>query len=167
MRNVLRPIFLLLILPLVWFAAPAGAHDYRKGSLHIDHPWSRETPKGAGVGAGYVVIENRGSAADRFIAFSTEIAGRAEMHEMAVVDGVMRMRPLPKGVEVAPGMSVRFEPGGLHLMFLDLRKPLVKGERFKVTLEFEQAGKVGVEFHVEAMGAGSQHQHGGHTKHTH
>ncbi|MEX0589495.1 MAG: copper chaperone PCu(A)C [Xanthobacteraceae bacterium] len=137
----------------------AGAHEFPKGSLHIAHPWSRATPQGANVGAGYLVIENRGAAADRFISVSVsaEIAGRAEFHEMAVQDDVMRMRPLPRGVEIAPGMAAKFEPGGLHVMFLDLKRPLEKGERFKATLNFEQAGPVEVEFVVEAMGGAPQH----------
>jgi copper(I)-binding protein len=149
----------LLALALVSLAPAAGAHEFTKGSLHIGHPWSRATPQGASVGAGYLVIENRGAEADRFVSVSVsaEIAGRAELHEMAVQDGVMRMRPLPRGVEVAPGMAAKFEPGGLHVMFLDLKRPFTLGERFKATLNFEKAGAVEVEFVVEAMGGAPQH----------
>jgi periplasmic copper chaperone A len=154
MRAAIR---LLIGSFLVVFAFGASAHDYTVGSLHIEHPWSRATPKGATVGAGYLVIENRGSAADRFISVSAEFAGRAEIHEMAVTDGVMRMRPLPKGVEIAPGMSAKFEPSGLHIMFLDLKRPLEKGDRVKATLNFEKAGALEIEFVVEAMGGGHQH----------
>jgi copper(I)-binding protein len=151
---------LLAVIAVLLAATAANAHDYTKGALHIAHPWSRATPPGAPVAAGYLVIENRGADADRFIAVSAspEIAGRAEIHEMAVQDGVMRMRPLPRGVEIAPGMAAKFEPGGLHLMFLDLKRPLVKGERFKATLVFEKAGEVEVEFVVEAMGGEPQHR---------
>ena len=152
------------IIGLIAFAfasiAPgAGAHEFTKGSLYIAHPWSRATPQGAGVGAGYLVIENRGADVDRFISVSVpaEIASRGELHEMAVEDGVMRMRPLAKGVEIAPGMSAKFEPSGLHVMFLDLKRPLEKGERFKATLNFEKAGPVEVEFVVEAMGGAPLH----------
>jgi len=154
----------LVIAVLLFLAAPALAHDYTKGSLHIEHPWSRATPKGASVGAGYLVVENRGSTVDRFLSVSVspEIAGRTEMHEMAVTDGVMRMRPLPKGVELAPGMTAKFEPGGLHVMFMDLKRPFEKGERIKATLNFEKAGSVEVEFVVDAMGGGSGHGHHGH-----
>jgi copper(I)-binding protein len=142
----------------VAFAFAAAAHDYSKGSMHVEHPWSRATPKGATVGAGYLVIENRGAAVDRFLSISSEIAGRVEIHEMAVTDGVMRMRPLPKGVEVASGMTAKFEPGGLHIMFFDLKRPLEKGDRVKATLNFEKAGSVEVEFVVEAMGGAEQHK---------
>jgi copper(I)-binding protein len=146
----------------VVFAAGAYAHDYTVGSLHIEHPWSRATPKGAKVGAGYLVIENRGSTADRFVSVSVppDLAGRIEIHEMAVTDGVMRMRPLASGVEIAPGMTAKFEPGGLHVMFLDLKRPLEQGERVKATLNFEKAGAVEVVFVVEAMGGGGHGHHG-------
>ncbi len=155
----MRVLYRLLVMLLVLAAPAAYAHDYTKGALHIVHPWSRETPKGANVGAGYLVIENRGSTAERFIGFTSEVAGRFEIHEMAVTDGVMRMRALPKGVEIAPGMTATFEPGGLHLMFMDLKEPFKKGERFKATLHFEQAGDIEVEFVVEAMGGGGHHGH--------
>jgi periplasmic copper chaperone A len=158
MRTALR---CLIATAFVAFAFTASAHDYTVGSLHIEHPWSRATPKGAKVGAGYLVIENRGSTADRFVSVSAEFAGRTELHEMAVTDGVMRMRPLASGVEIAPGMTAKFEPGGLHVMFLDLKRPLEKGERVKATLNFEKAGAVEVVFVVEAMG-GSGHNHQGH-----
>jgi copper(I)-binding protein len=138
----------------LFLATPVLAHDFKTGSLQIDHPWSRATPKGASVGAGYLVIENRGSTADRFLSVivSPDIAGRTEIHEMAVTDGVMRMRPLPKGAELAPGKTVKFEPGGLHVMFMELKRPLEKGQRIKATLVFEKADKIDVEFVVEAMG---------------
>jgi copper(I)-binding protein len=156
-RNMRAALRLLIGTLFAAFSFNAFAHDFSVGALHIEHPWSRATPKGASVGAGYLVIENRGSGADRFLSVSSEVAGRAEIHEMAVTDGVMRMRPLPKGVEIAPGMTAKFEPGGLHVMFLDLKRPLEKGDRIKATLNFEKAGPVEVEFVVEAMG-GPQHQ---------
>lgn len=146
------------------FAASISfAHDYNVGSIHVDHPWSRATPKGASVAGGYLVIENKGSTSDRLIGGSSEIAGRFEIHVMTMQDGVMKMRPLEKGLEIAPGKSVKFEPGGYHLMFLDLKQPPVEGKRFKGTLVFEKAGKVDVEFAVEGMGekGGS----GGHMHH--
>jgi len=158
MLALVRSISALLI-ALSFSVSGAMAHDYTKGSLHIEHPWSRATPKGATVGAGYLIVENRGAEADRLISVSVsaDVAGRAEIHEMAVEDGVMRMRPLPRGVELAPGMPAKFEPGGLHLMFIGLKRPLEKGDRFKATLAFEKAGAVEVEFVVEAMGGAPQH----------
>jgi copper(I)-binding protein len=130
----------------------AFAYDYTTGSIHIEHPWSRATPKGANVAGGYLVIENRGTTPDRLVGGSSEIAGRFEIHKMTMQDGVMTMRPLEGGIEIAPGESVKFEPGGYHLMFLDLKAPPAEGKPFKGTLVFEKAGKVDVEFAVEGMG---------------
>ncbi len=135
----------------------AFAQNYTVGSLRIDHPWSHVTPKGASVAAGYLVIENNGSASDRLISVSSTIAGRVEFHEMKMDGGVMKMRPVAKGLEVAPGKSVKLAPGGYHLMFIDLKEPPVQGKHFKATLVFEKAGAVEVEFAVEAMGAPGGH----------
>jgi periplasmic copper chaperone A len=138
----------------------AFAHDYTVGSLHIEHPWSRATPKGANVAGGYLVIENKGTTPDRLVGGSSEIAGRFQIHEMSMNGGTMTMRPIEGGLEIAPGESVKFEPGGYHLMFLDLKAPPVEGKPFKATLVFEKAGKVDVEFAVEGMGAtGGMHEH--------
>jgi copper(I)-binding protein len=128
------------------------AHDYTVGSIHIEHPWSRATPKGASIAGGYLVIENRGTTPDRLVGGSSEIAGRFEIHEMKMSGGMMMMRPLEGGIEIAPGQSIKFEPGGYHLMFLDLKAPPVEGKSFKGTLVFEKTGKVEVEFAVEGMG---------------
>jgi hypothetical protein len=133
-------------------ASTSFAQDYTVGSIHIEHPWSRAAPKGANVAGGYLVIENRGAAPDRLVGGSSEIADRFEIHEMKMRGGVMTMRPLEGGIEIAPGQSVKFEPGGYHLMFLDLKAPPVEGKPFKGTLVFEKAGKVDVEFAVRGLG---------------
>lgn len=128
------------------------AHESTVGPIHIEHPWSRVVPKGANVASGYLEIKNTGTVPDRLIGGSSEIAGRFEIHKMTTEDGVMKMRPLEGGLEIAPGKSVKIEPGGYHLMFLDLKTPPVKGKFFRGTLVFEKAGKVDVEFDVEGMG---------------
>ena len=128
------------------------AHDYTVGSLHIEHPWSRIVPKGANVAVGYLEIKNTGTTPDRLIGGSSEISGRLEIHVMSMEGGVMKMRPLEGGLEIAPGKSVKLKPSGYHLMFFDLKAPPVQGKFFRCTLVFEKAGKVDVEFDVEGMG---------------
>lgn len=141
-------------------SVPAAAHDYKLGALQIAHPWSRATPKGATIGAGYLTITNTGSEPDRLVGGSAVAAKRFEIHEMAVVDGVMKMREIAGGLEIKPKAKLEFKPGSYHLMFVDLREPLVKGKSFKGTLVFEKAGTIEVEYTVEAIGAsGSTHHH--------
>ena len=141
----------------------ASAHDFKAGPLKIGHPWSRATPAGAKVGGGYLSIENTGPAADRLVSVSVPFAARSEIHEMAVKDGIMTMRPLDKGLEVKPGEKAELKPGGYHIMFMELKRPLKEGERVKGTLQFEKAGTVAVEFAVQGVGARDT----GHTGHKH
>lgn len=133
--------------------APAVAHEYTVGSLHIGHPWSRATPKGAAIGAGYLKITNNGTAPDRLLGGSSEAAKSFELHVMSMENGVMKMRPVEGGIEIKPGETVEFKPESYHAMFVGLKEPLVQGHRVKATLDFEKAGKVAVEFVVESIGA--------------
>jgi copper(I)-binding protein len=133
--------------------APAVAHEYTVGSLHIGHPWSRATPKGATIGAGYLKITNNGTAPDRLLGGSSEAAKSFELHVMSMENGVMKMRPVEGGIEIKPGETVEFKPESYHVMFVGLKEPLVQGHRVKATLDFAKAGKVAVEFVVESIGA--------------
>ena len=146
----------------VAFAVSAAqAHEYNLGSLKIGHPWARATPKGATVAGGYLKITNNGTAPDRLIGGSAAFAGRFEIHEMSEQGGVMKMRHLPKGIEVKPGETVELKPGSFHLMFMELKQPLVKDQkpRPKGTLVFEKAGTIEVEYAVEAVGGSTGGHH--------
>ncbi|MBX3596897.1 MAG: copper chaperone PCu(A)C [Rhizobiaceae bacterium] len=140
------------------------AHEFKLGELEIIHPWSRETPNGAKVAAGYVKIVNHGKQADKLIAASGTIASKTEIHEMSVdSSGVMTMRPV-ESVEIPAGGEVELKPGSYHIMFMGLTDPKKKGDKFSGSLTFERAGKIEVEFSVEAMGGAHQKKnaHGAH-----
>ena len=138
---------------LLMLAAPAFADDIKAGDLVITQAWSRATPGGAKVAGGYLTIENKGTAPDKLIGVSAEIAGKVEVHEMATDNGVMKMRLLEKGLAIDPGKTVKLAPGGYHLMMQELKGPLKQGDKVPVTLEFEKAGKVAVTLDVQAVGA--------------
>ncbi|MCA0405455.1 MAG: copper chaperone PCu(A)C [Proteobacteria bacterium] len=153
--RVNRRTGLSLLATLITIALPgaANAHDFSIGDIRIGHPWTRATPGGAKVAGGYITIENTGAKPDRLIGGTMEVASRVELHEMSVTDGIMRMRELPAGVSVPAGGRVEMKPGGYHIMFLDLRRPLKQGEKVTGTLVFENAGRVDIEFQVDAMGS--------------
>jgi len=156
----------LLAAMLALAATAASAHEYKAGSIEIKHPWSRATPKGATVAGGYMKLINTGTTPDRLVGGSTEVAGKFEIHEMSMDNGVMKMRPISGGVEIKPGQTVEFKPGGYHLMFVGISQPVEQGKRVKGTLEFEKAGKVDVEYAVEAIGASPKGEPaGGHSGH--
>jgi hypothetical protein len=135
------------------FAASARAEDVKAGDLVISQAWSRATPNGAKIGGGYLTIENKGTSPDRLVGGSGDIAGKVEVHEMSMNNGVMTMRPLDKGLTIEPGKTVKLAPGGYHLMMFDLKGPLKQGDKVPVTLEFEKAGKVTLSLDVQGVGA--------------
>ncbi|MBV9238812.1 MAG: copper chaperone PCu(A)C [Xanthobacteraceae bacterium] len=145
----------LLCLALAFGATLAHAEDaisYKVGALQITQPWSRATPKGAQVAGAYFKITNTGTTPDRLVGGSSPVAGRFEIHEMSMDNGVMKMRPVPNGLEIKPGESVELKPGAFHVMMLDLKQPLNKGDHVKATLKFEKAGPVDIEYNVVGVG---------------
>ena len=138
---------------LLLVAAQALADDVKVGDLVVAQPWSRATPSGATIGAGYLTIENHGQADDRLVGVSSPAAAKAEVHEMSVSGGVMRMRPIQGGIAIAAGKSVIFAPNGYHIMLVGLNAPLKQGDKVVVTLMFEKAGKIDAQLDVQAIGA--------------
>ena len=134
-------------------AVPALAADYDVGAMHIARPWARGTPKGAASGAGYMTITNNGTAPDRLNCISDDASAQCQIHNMTMEGGVMKMRPVEAGLEIKPGETVTFKPGGYHVMFVGLKHPLEQGKAVKVTLKFDRAGMVDVEYPIAAIGA--------------
>ena len=136
-----------------FLGTPVRAEEVKAGDLVITQAWARATPKGAKIGGGYLTIENKGTAPDRLIGGSADIAGSVQVHEMSMDGGVMKIHPLDKELAIEPGKTVKLAPGGYHLMMMDLKSPLKKGDKLPITLEFEKAGKVQVSLDVESVGA--------------
>ncbi|MTH96117.1 copper chaperone PCu(A)C [Roseibium sp. RKSG952] len=138
----------------------AQADPVTHGDLAIENTWTRATPPRAKAGGGFATITNSGSSADRLVGVSSPVTGRVEIHEMAVEDGIMKMRELENGIEIPAGETVSLEPGGLHIMFMGLTEGFEEGTAIPVTLTFENAGDVDIELAVGKMGAKSM-DHGG------
>ena len=141
----------LLLTALLMLSTSAPAQTI--GTVKLDQPWSRATPGGAKVAAGYVTIINSGIADDRLIAVSSDIAGRSQVHEMQIIDNVMKMHEVPGGLTIPAGKEVVLKPMSYHLMFEDLKHPLKQGEHFAAKLIFEKAGALDATFDVDAIGA--------------
>ena len=143
----------LLAAMLAFAASAASAHEYKAGSLEIKHPWSRATPKGATVAGGYMKIINTGTTPDRLVGGSIAAAPKFEIHEMSMDGGVMKMRHAAQRHRDQAGPDRRAQA---RLLSPDVRRrhaPFEQGKRVKGTLEFEKAGKIEVEYAVEAIGA--------------
>lgn len=118
------------------------------GALSLSGAFARATLPNAPVGGGFLTIVNHGTEPDRLIGAASPIAGKVEVHEMSMKGDVMEMRALSDGLDIPPGSSVTLAPGGKHLMFMQLKAPLVEGETIPVTLVFEKAGPVEIAFGV-------------------
>lgn len=146
--------------------APTGpTFASRAGEIAISRAYALPTLQGIRNGAAYIEqIDNKGKQADRLLRASTVAADKVELHTMSVdANNVMRMRPVPD-IALTPGSPVKMQPGGgLHIMLLGLKKPLVEGDRFTLTLEFERSGKTDVTVQVQAPKSGvdehAEHQH--------
>ena len=138
-------------------SAAAFAHSQQKGDLEIREPWSRATAPGAKVAAGYLEIRNAGAQPDRLLSASTSVAQRVELHVTQRDGDVMRMRQV-KDLEIPARGRLALQPGGAHLMLVDIARPLKKGERVPLKLRFERSGEVEVELEVREIGA-SHHRH--------
>ena len=131
----------------------AFAQSFKTDTIEVDHPWIRATPKGADSTTGYFRITNSGTTADRLTGGSTDLASSFQLHEMTMTKGVMKMRPLPEGLEIKPGETVELKPSSFHAMLVGLKQPAKQGDHVKGTLTFEKAGALDVEFAVESIGA--------------
>ena len=130
----------------------ATKQELEKGSkMVIEGAWSRESPGLMALsGLAYMTIYNEGDETDRLIAGKTDVAEAVELHEHTMDEnGVVRMRMVEGGaIDIPPGGSVALEPGGLHLMLINLTKPLMKGETYPLTLRFEKFGDVTIDIPI-------------------
>ena len=154
---------LSVVLAALLVAACSGSAS--KG-VTVNDPWARNSPKTAGAGAAYMVIENTGSAADTLVGGSSDIAKAVEVHEtyeipaespamggaespaasegaMGSSSPMMGMRKIDS-LAIPAGGSVELKPGGYHIMLIDLTRELKAGDKFDITLKFANAGDVKV-----------------------
>ena len=130
---------------------PKSAPAATRGSIEIHRPWARqavETPERAG---GFFTLINKGTEPDRLVAASSPAAGKIEIHAIKVLGGDIGMRPRD-GLTAPAGVTLTLQPRGYHLLLIDLTAPPIPGAHLAVTLVFEKAGSIDVDFPVEAPG---------------
>jgi periplasmic copper chaperone A len=108
-----------------------------RGGIQVAEAWMR--PAGSGEnGAVYLIIHNDSSADDELTGVLTEAAEAAEMHTSQMNGDVMQMQQL-ESVPLPASAATRFEPGGLHIMLVGLKKDLKVGNKIEITLQFQNA----------------------------
>jgi copper(I)-binding protein len=135
---------------LVWLLALLASPAFAQ--IHIENAWSRATPPGTPIGVGYMTIRNTTPKPDKLIGASSPAAGSVETH-VTIKDGdISRMRKVP-GYDIPGNGTFTLQPGGAHLMLINLKAPLKEGETVPLTLKFQHAGEVKTELQVRALGA--------------
>lgn len=158
-----RIMMALAFAALAGFSGLAEAAEFTVGEIRVEQPWARASAtKAAKAGAAYFTLVNLGDEADRLTGVATPRARMASLHHSVMDQGVMKMLPVA-AIEVSPGEPAVLRPGGLHVMLMGLKAPLVEGETFTLTLTFEKAGSVEIEVTIQgpaAMRPGMMHKHG-------
>ena len=126
MNTLLRALLLLTALG----SASAWAQ------VKVEQAWARATVQGQKATGAFMTIT--APQATRLVAVSTPVAGVAEIHEMKMDGGVMKMRAMP-ALELPANQAVELKPGGYHLMLMDLKAPLAKDSSVALTLTFRDA----------------------------
>ena len=149
---------LLAALPLAPAVLGAGpGAEGRAGDVVIADAWARTTLGPVRNSAAYMTLTNLGAEPDRLLAADSPAARKAELHVHLQDGGIVRMRPVA-AIEVAPGDNTVLQPGGLHVMLIDLEGPLAPGDHLTLTLSFEAGGEVTLDLPVRGLDAG-RHTH--------
>jgi len=142
MRTFLRTFGLGVLLTVSAGALAAGnAAD----QVAVDGPYVRAVPPGQPNSAAFMTLRNAGNAGHAVVAAAGRVAKVVELHTHTMVNGMMKMRRIPR-IDVAANSSTELKPGGLHIMLIDLTRPLRVGDTVALTLKFAD----GSEKHIEA-----------------
>ena len=137
------------------FALSAGfvqAEPVRQGNLEVDAAWARASIGTSRPGAAYFTVRNLGDEADRLTGLSSPVSAMPMLHETTLSEGVSRMAHV-EAAEIPAGGELTLEPGGMHVMLMELTTPLKEGATFPLTLTFEAGGEITVEVPVFGPGA--------------
>lgn len=153
---MMKPIFNYALLLLCLASGTLHAADL----LKVVDPWARATVPGQNVGGVY--MELVASENLRLTGIKTAASETAEVHQMKMDNGMMRMRPVPY-LALPAGKRVKLEPGGYHVMLFDLKNSLVAGQKFKLELIVQDAAKkqhrVPVEVDIRDRTGPADHEH--------
>jgi len=144
----LRPFFIATALASASLGAQAqtATQTATQTGIQVQAAWARPTVQGQAAGGGFLRIVG-GPQADKLLSARADFAGRVELHSMSMDGDVMRMRQIDS-IDVPAGKTVELRPGGLHIMFMELKAPLKTGASHPLVLKFEKAGEVKVAVQV-------------------
>ncbi len=161
----IRGKLLILLLALGLLAAQCRPASAPQPHITIANPYARPAPAG-GSGVVYLTLKNEGNDSDALLNVTSAAAAAAELHQTTIdANDMAKMSPLWR-VDLPAGASVRLEPGGQHIMLVNLKHALKVGEKVEVVLNFEKSGSLTVEVGVQEGGQSAE-QAMDHSEHDH
>jgi hypothetical protein len=145
-------------LALAWVSPLEAAAQ----SVKVGNAWVRAPAPGQKTASVYVELTSERNAA--LVAAGSPAAAGVEMHTMSMDGGIMRMRAVPR-IELPAGRTVKLGPGGLHLMLIEVRKPLKAGDKVRLVLSVQETGPAAgmslttLELEAEVRAAATAHSH--------
>lgn len=121
----------------------------------VESPYVRAMPPGQQVTGAFMILHNADTEARAVVAAETAVAGVVELHTHESKGGMMQMRQVPQ-IEIAAGSTTRLKPGGLHVMLIDMKKPLKEGDVVDIILILDNGEKLAVAAPVMSVTDGMQ-----------
>jgi copper(I)-binding protein len=153
------------------FALLSHTAALAQAPVHIQDPWVRATVPGQKATGAFMTLTASGDW--RLVGVKSPVSGIAQVHEMSMKEGVMRMAEVAGGLPLPKGQAVQLKPGGFHLMLMDLKSAAKVGEVVPLTLTFKAANgrteTMEVQAPVRPLGgkAPAAHGHSGHDMKAH
>lgn len=129
----------------------AVAQEAKKTVMVVEAPWARASHAGVKTAGGYVHLMNNGDKDDFLVAVKSPVAAKIQLHKMSLVNNIMKCKLLQHPILVKAHSDFTLKPGAYHIMFMDLKKPLVKGETFPAVFFFKHSAPVNANFVVGGM----------------
>jgi len=148
-----RRTIIAALIPIVIFAGFSAPSQADSQEILVDDVWARASIGMSRPGAVYLTIRNTGGKVVTLVGIETQIADRAEVHRTATdANGVSSMAYVGD-LSIAPGREVELKPGGLHIMLMGLKEPMLEGSRVKLELIFDDGGRIPVAVSVRGIAA--------------
>ena len=125
--------------------------------ITIQEPYVRATPPNLPNSAAFMRIKNSSNKNIAVVNATSNISKVVELHTHDMKDGVMKMYKIPK-IDIPANGETVLKPGGLHIMFIGLYNPLVKGKKVTFTLEFSNGETKTITAPIKTVMGGMKHK---------
>ena len=146
----------------IFITSPSTASSIKFNGLVLSNFWINETIGNHKITSGYLTIENKNNFDERLESVASEISEKTQLHNIVVKNDIMKMENLNNGIVIRAKSKLSLKPGSYHIMFMKLRKPLKITKKYKVTLNFKNAGSVTLEMPVHKNRSNNKAKHHDH-----